>query len=336
MESKIIKQVEFYFGDSNLPTDKFLQSVIQENDGWVPVETLLTFKRLRQLTEKPSEIVDALRLSESGLLEIDEEGTKVKRSKAPESDILKQALQSVYIKGFKETSTLEEIESFLEENIKDKKILCVRMRRIPTSKVFKGSVFVEFSSVKEAEEVASMSLTFDEKPMILMMKNDYVQKKTEERKAKKSALDGEKKLGHQTNGKRKQVEETIAKGSFLKFSQAITEGTSREDLTEIFSKYGEIAWIDFQRGDSSGFIRYSDSKGPTSAMEDYEKNGAKLVVKDAQLTIELASQDEEKVQIEKIIEAKQNRQSKGNVRGKRGFKRGNFKNERSSKRSKAF
>lgn len=33
VESKILKQVEFYFGDANLPRDKFLLERVQENEG---------------------------------------------------------------------------------------------------------------------------------------------------------------------------------------------------------------------------------------------------------------------------------------------------------------
>ena len=39
---KVIRQVEYYFGDSNLSRDKFLQDEIKKNeDGWVPLTTML-------------------------------------------------------------------------------------------------------------------------------------------------------------------------------------------------------------------------------------------------------------------------------------------------------
>jgi len=44
--AKLRKQIEFYFGDFNLPTDRFMNKVIRENnDGWFPVEILLKFKK---------------------------------------------------------------------------------------------------------------------------------------------------------------------------------------------------------------------------------------------------------------------------------------------------
>ena len=39
---KVIRQVEYYFGDSNLSRDKFLQDEIKKNEGgWIPLETML-------------------------------------------------------------------------------------------------------------------------------------------------------------------------------------------------------------------------------------------------------------------------------------------------------
>jgi lupus La protein len=33
VEIKVLKQVEFYFGDANLPRDKFMLERVQENEG---------------------------------------------------------------------------------------------------------------------------------------------------------------------------------------------------------------------------------------------------------------------------------------------------------------
>ncbi|CAN8023691.1 unnamed protein product [Ixodes persulcatus] len=47
LDAKIIKQIEYYFGDFNLPRDKFLREKVKLDEGWVPIETLLTFNRLK-------------------------------------------------------------------------------------------------------------------------------------------------------------------------------------------------------------------------------------------------------------------------------------------------
>ena len=35
LESRIIKQIEYYFGDYNIGKDKFLQEEIKKDEGWI-------------------------------------------------------------------------------------------------------------------------------------------------------------------------------------------------------------------------------------------------------------------------------------------------------------
>lgn len=47
----IIKQVEFYFGDSNFPKDKFLQKEVKKKaDGYVSLKVIAAFTKLKKLT----------------------------------------------------------------------------------------------------------------------------------------------------------------------------------------------------------------------------------------------------------------------------------------------
>lgn len=80
LEQKIIKQVEYYFGDINLPRDKFLKAKTEEDDGWVTIEVLLSFKKLASISEDPEIIANALKKCESGLLEVSEDNKKVRRN----------------------------------------------------------------------------------------------------------------------------------------------------------------------------------------------------------------------------------------------------------------
>ena len=50
LEAKIVRQIEHYFGDYNLPRDKFLKETIQSDDGWVSMETMMKFQRLASLS----------------------------------------------------------------------------------------------------------------------------------------------------------------------------------------------------------------------------------------------------------------------------------------------
>jgi hypothetical protein len=55
--------LQYYFGDINLPKDRFLQEQIKLEDGWIPLEIMLTFKRLANLTTEPDVVVTALETS---------------------------------------------------------------------------------------------------------------------------------------------------------------------------------------------------------------------------------------------------------------------------------
>jgi len=113
---KIIKQIEYYFGDINMSKDKFMQEEIQKDSGWVSLETLTKFNRLRILTTDYNVIIDALKQSKTNLLEIDEENKKVRRAKPLPENLsefetsLKQ--NTVYAKGFPAATTLDELYAF--------------------------------------------------------------------------------------------------------------------------------------------------------------------------------------------------------------------------------
>ncbi|KAK9366384.1 hypothetical protein V1509DRAFT_630199 [Lipomyces kononenkoae] len=181
----ILKQVEFYFSDQNLPKDKFLWTTASANDGWVPISTIASFSRMRRF--QPLEaIVDALCKSKE-LLEVSEDRAKVRRRiplKQPAPEEKATAFMStVYVKGFgEETSTSQfDIENFFEGfgfGVRQ-----VRLRR-DADKKFKGSVFVEFSNVDEAEKF----IAYEPKPMWkdseleILSKKAYVDKKATEGK----------------------------------------------------------------------------------------------------------------------------------------------------------
>ena len=77
LKSDIVRQVEHYFGDFNLPRDKFLLEQVKTNDGgWVQMETMLKFKRLSSLSDDGNVILEALK-ENSSLMEVDVEGKKV-------------------------------------------------------------------------------------------------------------------------------------------------------------------------------------------------------------------------------------------------------------------
>ncbi|KAG2458869.1 LA protein, partial [Polypterus senegalus] len=184
LEKKITEQIEYYFGDHNLPKDKFLKEQIQLDDGWVPLEIMIKFNRLNRLTTDFNVIVDSLKKSTTGLVEVSEDKTKIRRSPdkpLPEiNDQYKDDLKnrSVYVKGFPTDITLDELKEWFAgkgtvENI--------QMRR-NLQRQFKGSVFVVFDSNESAKIfVETPDLKYKDTDMVIYLnEKEEKQKQAEE------------------------------------------------------------------------------------------------------------------------------------------------------------
>ena len=179
--SKILKQVEFYFSDNNLPYDKFLWTESKKNDGWIPIKTIHSFKRM-QIFQPFEEVVAALKESPQ-LLEVSEDGLQVRRKeeiKIPSPEEGKERLErTVYAKGFGEEKPTSQVEieayfgKFGEMNQ-------VRMRRTDDG-TFKSSVFAEFKNAEDAKKfVEQEKAVFEDNELLVMSKQAYVEMKSEQ------------------------------------------------------------------------------------------------------------------------------------------------------------
>ena len=103
--------------------DKFLKNEVTKDEGWIPLSVLTTFKRLESLTTDFKTIIDALKTSFSGLLQIDEAENKIRRNPnrpVPNSQAeLELGLRNrtVYVKGFPKTDdvTIDKLLTFFEK-----------------------------------------------------------------------------------------------------------------------------------------------------------------------------------------------------------------------------
>ncbi|KAI6244957.1 hypothetical protein HI914_07201 [Erysiphe necator] len=184
---KIRAQVEFYFGDANLPTDKYLWGLTGGSSNIpVPIKKICEFGRMRRFSPYSS-IVSALK--ESQFLKVSgEDGDELVERKEPYNPDLcpkTEEGRSIYAKGFgnEEPSSQFDIEAFFAPY---GPINAVRLRRT-NKKLFKGSVFVEFAE----EELAEKFLNLQSKPLwkekhelIVMSKKAYLDLKKEEENSK--------------------------------------------------------------------------------------------------------------------------------------------------------
>lgn len=157
-EDKVRKQVEFYFSDSNLQTDKFLYKIYEANDGWVELKTILTFSRMRQYRPE-DKVIAALKQSDKLVLSSNED--MIKRSE-PLKDFNEiknnRKRNTVHIEGFPKDVTQEEMESWFNTEIipnlpQEKEVASIRRIKSRAKREFFGVVDVEFKSQKDSEYI---------------------------------------------------------------------------------------------------------------------------------------------------------------------------------------
>uniref|UniRef100_A0A224Z3R0 Lupus La protein n=1 Tax=Rhipicephalus zambeziensis TaxID=60191 RepID=A0A224Z3R0_9ACAR len=344
LETKIITQVEYYFGDFNLPRDKFLQGKLKEDDGWVTIETLLTFNRLKSLTTESGVVAAALRKSTSQLLEVSEDGTKIRRSPAkpaPESNKEQQQKLdelSVYVKGFPPTAGIDELLEFFG---RFGKCINVFMRRYPKTRKFKGSVFATFATKEEADAfLAKEDVKYNELELKRSLKTEYVARKKQERqarleeKAKKKAANDETSAGGGGDAAAEETEAPeIVLGCILRV-KGLGDKTSWENLKEAFAPYAKVAFVDYSRGQPEAVLRFAEEG---SAQEVLAKLGAQeepLKVNGNEVTAEAVEGDEEVEYWKKLTAAKRDRKNrfKGGQRGNKGGQQGRGRGHQGGRR----
>lgn len=153
LSEKISKQLDYYFSDVNIIKDKFLLEELKKDDGWVPLSTLLTFVRLKQLSSDQNRVVQALKEFESDTIELNEEKKQVRRRKPlPDVDEYKKQLdaRTVHIAGFPTDYNFENLRRFCAQY---GEVESVAMRRHFKTRFFKGCVHVVYKNEEDAKKV---------------------------------------------------------------------------------------------------------------------------------------------------------------------------------------
>jgi len=340
-EMKIIRQVEYYFGNVNLWRDKFLKEKVKEDDGWVTLECLITFNRLQALTMDFDEIITALQKSKTGLLEIHEEKRKVRRSPNnplpdPDDPILRKAskMKTLHVKGFPNTYTLDDVQDFILSQ--ECQNIFIKMKYDDRRK-FKGSILVEMATLEEAEKFLATELKCGDNTLKVMRRDDYYEQKNEKRHNHRSG--GKRRHDDDANGygKRTKSEENEEGeedtepprlGCVLHF-KGCSNDTSREDLKTLFGEHGTVEWVDLNKGDVQGYIRFAEAGSAQPALDGVKAaNEGKLIIKEKECEGKVIEGIEEKnywiLAIEDMKRAAKNKKQnrfQNNRGGKRNFRK---------------
>lgn len=324
LEHKIIRQIEYYFGDINLPKDKFLKEQIKTKDGWIPLDTMLNFKRLAALTTDKSAIVKALRKSKNKLMEVSEDETEIRRDPSKplpqmnEERRAEMATRTIYVKGFTKTTKFDNILDFFNrlttvENV----IMRNYMDRATKSWLFKGSVFVVFPTRDAAESFLKMeSVKYEGTELNKMWQIDYYESKRKERLAQKNL---KRKRGDNTK-EREEVSNTLPKNSVLHFSSC-PEKLTREIIKKKMEEFPvSVAFVDFTMGNKEGWVRLQEEG---QAVEVFKKlEDGKLELCETQVDVRVLEGDEETQFLNKVKEDMAKRRNQAAQRSRKGRRGG--------------
>lgn len=339
LAEKIIRQVEYYFSDINLNKDKFMQEEIQKDSGWVSLETLIKFNRLKQLTTDFKQITDSLKQSDSNLLEIDEANNKIRRAKPlPENlaefeTMLKQ--NTIYVKGFPTTLSLDELIEFFKSH---GKVLQVFMRRFPANKQFKGSVFVTFETHEQMKQfLETEELKYNDVVLEKESQEDYIKRKGPDfekykEAKKKKEQQKEEKLKQQKEAEEAYLKQQLVHGALLHLKNINEEGT-RENIKELFDNFCKVKYVDFNKGLTEAFVRFAEENNAKEALEKAQVNG-ELTLKGAKLEARVLEGEEEREYWKSILRKFSDMKNKG--KRKKGGRNGQNKKWNSNGKKRAL
>jgi len=272
-------------------------------------------------------------MKSSDLVEINEADKKIRRAKPLPENLsefetsLKQ--NTVYVKGFPATMTLDELIAYFE---KYGKVLQVFMRRFPASKQFKGSVFVTFGTHDEMKKLLDLEeLKHDDLTLIKESQEDYFKRKGPEIQKVKDAKAKKDQEKQDKDKKRAEAEEAYLKekqipGAVIHIKGLNAEGT-RENIKELFDTHCKVQWIDYSKGEPEAHLRFNEANSAKDAVAKALGDKAALTLKGATLEVRVIEGDEEAEYWKKSLQSRQsagrNQRNGNNKRSFGGGGRGN-------------
>jgi len=308
LETKVKNQVEYYFGDSNFARDKFFREKANENpEGYIAVKFLLECNRLKKLTTDLALVLKSIK--DSSVVVVNADSTMIKRKNPlPENDT--SLARSIYSKGWPKTKTLDQVTEFYKPY---GKVLSVFMRK-NLNKEFKGSVTVEFSTEEEAKSAlaaapqpSGATLTYQTKDAWLTEKHQQRKESMEKKKAKQDARE----------------KATPKPASSVLGIKGID--TNREKIKEVFSTFGNVKFIDYNKGEEEGKIRFETEEDARKAFKGMTESKKEVDGKVPELRILEGDELQEYWELVQSEMDNNKRKRKGNTKGKGNNRNGKGK-----------
>ncbi|EHH26133.1 hypothetical protein EGK_16029, partial [Macaca mulatta] len=276
----IAKQVDFWFGDANLHKDRFLREQIEKSrDGYVDISLLVSFNKMKKLTTDGKLIARALR--SSAVVELDLEGTRIRRKKPLGERPKDEDERTVYVELLPKNVNHSWIERVFG---KCGNVVYISIPHYKSTGDPKGFAFVEF----ETKEQAAKAIEFlnnppeeaPRKPGIFpkTVKNKPIPAlRVVEEKKKKKKKKGRMKKEDNVQAKEENMDTTNTSISKMKRSRPTSEGSDIESTEP--QKQSSKKKKKRDRVEASSLPEVRTGKRKRSSSEDAESLGPRSKVK---------------------------------------------------------
>jgi len=337
--AKVQERIDFFFGDVNFGRDRFLRNrTMAIPDRYIPISILLSFNTLKKLTMDPAVVAAAAKNSD--VVEVNQAGEGLRRKvpfeSASSSD---EVTRRVHAAGFP-------LLNVTWEKVRDAfkccgKVTYVRLRRDRDTKVFLGSVFLDFSTAESAAKAVASTPEYegtklkDVKMFVDWLEASRAQKRAEGKQPARSA--------------KQQIEsveeiEAEEKNKFILRVSKLPEDCAWQDIKRTFVDISESkgletapAFVDLFEG--VAFLRYNAiPEDCTKLLEELKKS--KTLINETEVEVDAASPEQreaywtrmflhkkEKSVNKKIMKRKENRNKQRRGRKSGGGGR-SFRNEK--------
>eukprot|EP00123_Amoebidium_parasiticum_P012433 comp21351_c0_seq1/m.29292 comp21351_c0_seq1/g.29292 ORF comp21351_c0_seq1/g.29292 comp21351_c0_seq1/m.29292 type:complete len:445 (-) comp21351_c0_seq1:509-1843(-) len=277
LDERIVRQVEFYFGDSNLGKDRFMKHEIdQAKDGWIPVAVIGNFNKMKVLTTDTDRILRALK--NSTLVEVSKEKKAIRR-RVPFVQPANVDDRTIYAENLPPGCDHDMLQKIFAQY---GDVTYVSLPRFE-NRVIKGFAFIEFATPDEAQTAANSKTVHKSADnavtteLSVMTKHKWLEMKEAYKKMLKQAQAEQKKKKPPqtpktpTNHAREQPAAPTREGVIVRMEN-FNPNTKKSSVKDALSKYGKIAYVDYNKGKVTAFVRLPTHDDATSFVSAFQSS----------------------------------------------------------------